>query len=226
MLKFHPKTAKTIFFTLTIIFVVFLSELIYFSKTKPSYFSQQATLYYLKKSQYFSQKNNLSKALKYFEKATQVKINNQKKLYPNLIPKYIVNISLPNNSAELNQVYLNYLNSLDIKQLYKNYSPNLAKEFFNLGLINYQHNQSSNTILQLWQTAIYLAPQWSNFHTELANYYFYLNQNNNAKEKLEYCLKFEYPKKYCQNFIKNNLNKNIKEKMGFTKANFKNEIFQ
>ncbi len=90
----------------------------------------------------------------------------------------------------------------------------LAQVSYTLGLLAYEHNQP-DIVISLFRTAIYIDPELSHFHIELANFYFKEGDKEQAKKALAYCQKFTFPKMHCQQYVDNNLQYEVPEKVGF-----------
>ncbi len=75
-----------------------------------------------------------------------------------------------------------------------------AKVYYQLGLFYYRKGQVEKTE-KYWQQAVQLAPQWSYFYLDLANFYAARGQKKQAKEVLQACLRFYNPRITCQNFL-------------------------
>lgn len=135
------------------------------------------------------------------------------------IPKII---NFPNDdkfkaefSAELKQ--FNFNSIIDIS------NNDLAKIFYRLGLIAYQNNQK-DLVAPLWITMVNLAPEWSYFQLELANYYLSINDLKNAKISIDYCTQFEFPETACSSFLINEIQNNQPQPVGFMKDKIQTEI--
>jgi O-antigen ligase len=71
--------------------------------------------------------------------------------------------------------------------------------FYNLGLD--QLTTHPDQTLIYWQLASFLAPYWSYFHIDLANFYFNQSHPELALEQLQYCQKFNTATAHCQNYL-------------------------
>lgn len=173
------------------------------------------TRFYLGRAQTAAQDSNIEKALDYIEKAGKIKIAGRAKQYPGLIPsKYSPSFDLLKNNPQLERAYLNYISNLDPKPLFGREDDEAARLFYTLGLLAYI-NGESDMIIPLFQSAIYLEPELSHYHVELANFYLKLGNKEKSQSSLEYCLKFKHPIKHCQDYIDNNLSTNKIGEIGF-----------
>lgn len=125
-------------------------------------------------------------------------------------------LNIPNLSKnrELKKGYVVFLNENKNDLLNSTDYNFWSKSFYKLGLIAHQNNEP-DLVTSFWQSAINFSPQWSYYHIELANYFLFKGLTNDSAETLTFCLKFEYPRQHCQEFIKNNLERNTHEKVGF-----------
>ena len=224
--KIQKKIFKVIILFLIVVVFIALSEVIYIIKNRPVYYVNFLSSYYITKVQSYSEKTNITKTFFFLEKAADLKISEQKKFYSGLIPDYDTKIPLDHlNNVTVYGKYTDYLLTQNLDDLAEYDSFNLARVFYMIGLMAYRNNQSE-MIIPSWQTAIYLAPEWSYFHLELTNYYLYLGDIEKAKSKLDYCLEFSYPRQHCNNYLKK-LNEEMvidySDKVGFWEDYLKGE---
>ena len=99
----------------------------------------------------------------------------------------------------------------------------LAKLFYRLGLIAYQNNHKE-LVLPLWTTMVNLSPEWSHFELELANYYLAAGNAREAKNTIEYCAQFYFPKEICLTFQNNEIQNNQPQPVGFMKDRIQTEV--
>ena len=90
----------------------------------------------------------------------------------------------------------------------------LAQISYTLGLRAYKNSLPGLTPL-FFQAAIYINPELSHFHVELANFYFKKGDEERAKKALDYCQEFTFPGPHCQQYIDNNLRYKVPENVGF-----------
>lgn len=90
----------------------------------------------------------------------------------------------------------------------------LAQISYTLGLRAYERSLPGLTLL-FFQTAIYINPELSHFHIELANFYFKKGDEEQTKKALDYCQEFTFPGPHCQQYIDNNLRYKVPENVGF-----------
>lgn len=200
--------AKTFLVFLAFIALLLLSELAFVFRNKSHYL----TRFYLMRALSFAQKLDIEKSLDYIEKAGRIKFEAQTKQYPDLIPlDFAQQIDLSTKKPQLSQAWLAYIQNLDSQTLSQN---SIARVFYTLGLLAYK-NGEADMVIPLWQTAVYLEPELSHYHVELANFYLNLGEKEKTKSSLEYCLKFKNPIQHCQDYTDNNFSKNMSEEAGF-----------
>jgi hypothetical protein len=192
---------------------MFLSEFIFIIRQNSSI----SLKYYLLKSQVYANKGQLGKSLTYLQKAVEYKIKIQKQQYPDLIPaNFEVNVNILPENTELRETYLKQLQEISPKEFIEENPPELSRLTYLLGLQAYLLDEVE-LIPSLWQASIYMAPQWSYFHVELANYYLSENEPSQAQEAIRICRNFEFSKDHCHEYMINNLQINKPLKVGFWK---------
>lgn len=200
LLSFNKVGRNLFLFGLSFIALLFLSELFYTIKNKPS----SLVPYNLALARIYSKMSNNQKSIMYLSKASSTKIKEVVNKYPGLTFKTSVAIpSLPDNQ-DLAQAYNNLLQNLNYNELEKTYPSKWAKPFYDLGLIAYKNNEPGLTI-PFWERAVNLAPEWSYFHIELANFYLTQGKTDKARELIEFCLQFKFPEKHCREFLELNI---------------------
>lgn len=202
---------------LLIVAVLFLSEILYTLRNKPSYLLP----FYLNQTRHAAQNSNIPKTLRNLERVSEMKLRELTKEYPQIsLETQITTPPLPNNPA-LKEAYKTYLQSLDYEALVKSYSSKFAKPYYYLGLLAYRNNEPQ-LVVPFWQAAANLAPEWSYFHVELANFYLSRGLIDKAKETIDFCLKFKFPKEHCTQFLNENINTNTPEVTGYLKGEIEN----
>jgi len=177
---------------------------------------------YLIFARFLANKSRVGPALIYLEKAANIRVSQLKKVYPNLEDITPEVPFIPNNEQLIESFKLILL-SLDIQTLSQFKPEKLGKVFYTLGLAAYE-NKEPILVIPLFQKAISLAPEWSYFHVELANFYVMMGQDQEAKNTLEKCFNFKNPKEHCQQYINNNFESEIYEKVGFLKEAINEKI--
>lgn len=211
--------AKLLLIALGFILLTSASELLYNSKNNDNF--RMSSYLYL--TRLFAKTRNLELSHKYLSKASEIRFSETIKKYPEIEFEHPFTIpSLPENQGFQKQ-YLGLLSNIDYKLLSSSDPKHLSKIFYQLGLIAYENNDTEK-VIPLWQTAVYLAPEWSYFHIELANYYLSEGMVEEAKDSLSYCLKFRHPKEHCQWYIENFLEKSSFDSVGFLETKIDEEI--
>jgi hypothetical protein len=91
------------------------------------------------------------------------------------------------------------ISDIEVSSLVSSERSNLAWHHYNLAVKLWYNSDDSAEYL--FQKAVFLAPELSHYHVELANYY--LNRNllrDKAIKALAYCGQFEAPKEHCRDF--------------------------
>lgn len=171
------------------------------------------------------EEKGLYQALDYLIAVASIEIKLQAKLYPKLVESQPAKITLPDDNTQLIELFLRFLSSTKVESLTQPHSANLAKVFYELGLISYLSFEPSLSE-NLWLTAVYLAPEWSYFHIELANLYLLTENIDAAKAQLESCLRFYHPKDYCRQYLVENLEANVPQEAGFLENEVRQNIGQ
>lgn len=97
--------------------------------------------------------------------------------------------------------------------------PKFAYLYYQLG-INAYNGGDLMAAVSFWEHATYLSPELSYAYAESANLYQVLGDNQSAVKVLNRCLKFNYPKKHCQDFLDTNIKNNITTQPGFLNKSF------
>lgn len=209
-------TKYILIFLFSFILLLILSEIV-FSLTNPSRILNKPPLlvsYYLNRFARFNDKSEMQSALVYLGRAAEVKFKEVSQEYPELSIENPVEIpSLPENN-QLREAYVTYLESVDTRQLAESHASFWAKPFYTLGLLAYKHGETE-LVIPFWQTATTLAPEWSYFHIELANYYLFLGELDKAQKQIEDCSQFKSPKNHCLQFEKENVETDSFMPVGF-----------
>lgn len=209
----------TLLITLGIMALISTSELLYNFKNNDNFRMQS----YLYLTRLFAKSRNLNISLKYLGKAAEIGFAETFKKYPEIeFEELAIPRSLPETQNLQNQ-YLDLLTQTDHKLLSSTDSKHIGKLFYQLGLISFKNNEADK-LIPLWQTAVYIAPEWSYFQVELANYYFSTGDKESAEKQLEFCQKFTFPKKHCSEFSSGDLEADKHEPVGFLKNKINEEI--
>jgi len=204
---------KKLKFAIIIIIVFGASELLFrINSNKVNILSA----YYISQAQRSIDKNEFQDSLNYLSRAAKYNIKNISKNYAGLIPAdYNPTLSLSNNK-DLEKPFSDYISKINPWKILISKKNNLSKVFYDLGVVSYQDGMNSDKIIiELLQTSIFLNPELSYPHLELANYYLIQKDKENAQKGLDYCLKFIYAKKHCAEYFSNNFPDNPPFKFGF-----------
>ncbi len=208
-----------IFFALATLLIG--SDIVYILNNDPSRILSYYATYHLNKTQVFVQKSNIQQALKHLDKAAGSKLKEVNKKYPNLTLETSVIIpALPDN-PDLIKVYSGFLRDIDYDYLKEIYASKWARIYYLLGLTAHEYNEL-DLVVPLWQVAVNLAPEWSYFHVELANFYLTQGETDKARSQIEHCLQFHFPRVHCRQFMEENVQTNSPETIGSWEKQIKN----
>lgn len=221
----HQSSIKKNFLKIVLLFVSLLSLLLISEILYSLNSGRQVLLsYYLNRANYSSKYSNPNLTLKFLARAAKIKLIELADSYPkDTIEVDIFTPNIPDNYFQ--EELASYLNSLDYNSLAEA-SPSIwGKYFYNIGLIASKNGESAVTA-DYWQIASYLAPEWSYFHIELANYYIHIGSGERAKTVLEYCLNFKSARQHCSDFFQKYLyNESAPyENLGFLQEKINEEI--
>jgi len=205
---------KMFFAILGLVVLILASEAIYQFRNNKDF---QVRLY-LSLARFLAQKSYVKPAVFFLERAAEIRLSrvgeNYTQIYSSPPP---LKISLSNNKLLLED-YRRLIKDQDVEGLMHQFPPvKWGKLFYLLGLSAYK-NKEFELVIPFWQAAVYLAPEWSHFHIELANYYLSQEKTDSAREQIEFCLKFYFPQKHCSDFLKENVEKNSYLPIGFLES--------
>lgn len=200
-----------IFILVLFLIISVFSECLYIFNNKPQLFG----LFFIWKSQRLINRD-FQKAIGYAARAAETNIIFTRKKYPDLISRqYKPNFKQLGDSKFQTETE-NYIEKLDLKHIASSEEIELSRIFYTLGLVSFQSG-FENEFPAYLQTAVYLSPELSHYHIELANYYHYSNEINKTKESIDFCFNFKNPLKECQNY-KNSLINNDPKIPGFLQS--------
>ena len=170
----------------------------------------------LSKVKHSAQINELDKSFKYLNWLTKININyNHKKQKSGLIPKdYSFNIDTALVSTNFIEEYRNILQNIDISTITNSPDNRISEIFYELGLAGYSSGLSE-VALRLLQTSIFIEPELSFYHVELANYYLTQGDKTQAEKTINYCLLYKDPYNHCKDYLENSLLKGATDRVGF-----------
>lgn len=200
-----------IFFALATLLIG--SDIIYILNNDPSRILGYYTTYHLNRTQAFVKKSDIQQALYHLNKAAESKLKEVDNKYPDLtLETSVVIPALPNN-PDLIKAYLGSFQDIDYDYLKESYANKWAKTYYLLGLTAHEYNEL-DLVVPLWQIAASLAPEWSYFHVELANFYLTRGETDKAHSQIEHCLQFHFPQDHCRQFMEENVQTNSPEAIG------------
>lgn len=112
---------------------------------------------------------------------------------------------------------------VDYNKVFEPNSKELVKLFYLLGLKANEIGEDQ-MVVPLWEVTLRLAPHWSYFYMELANYYLNRGELEESLKVIDYCLLFDYAKKGCLYYYDNQIVPNRPSEVGayrgFVEENF------
>jgi len=191
--------------------LISLSELVFILNTRKV---NIISSYYVYRAQKSLKKNDLQGALNYLGKGAQYYINNMSKTYPGKIPdNFQPSLTIFNNN-DLKTYYLDYIETINLKSILKNENGDLLRVYYKLALAAEKDNEIELAV-NLFQITIFLNPELSFPHVELANLYLLQHDPANAESVLNNCKKFIYAKKHCSEYYDTNFQNSRPEEAGF-----------
>lgn len=168
--------------------------------------------------------SNAQAALGSLGKGADIKLSQLAKAYQERKIETIVTIPVLPDNLKLTQSISEYLQNFDTEELTTLNPSKWAKPFYMLGLIAYRNNEPS-LLVPFWQNSARLAPEWSFFYVELANYYSSIGKIQEAKDVLNDCTQFDSPEFHCKTFMETNLGNNKIESIGFLEETIVKEVY-
>ena len=211
---------KVVLIIIALVSLMFISEGIYQLRNNKDFRLRQ----YLYLSRFFANVSLARPAIYFLGKAAEVKIEAQAANFPEIIPPdYNLELKFGNKNTGWEDVVITFLRSSNYHSLANSNSEKLAKAFYFLGL-NFYREGFLDAVIPLWQTSVYLAPFWSHFHVELANFYLQTGNKDSAEYQLEQCIAIPQPRNHCQMYLEDNLRLNKPSEVGFLEKFIEKEI--
>lgn len=192
--------------------VLLISEATYMVKNRPEF----TQTFYLLLAKREASSNNIQQSLKLLAKSARGNIDMTAKKYPDYIQKNYPEVSYDANNEGFREEYMKYLESVPSFILIQDKTHRFTRIFYDLGLLAYKTSEKE-LVIYFWQQAIFLDPQMSRYHVELANFYLREGDEERAKKVLEFCSNFKYPNEHCRQYQDNNLFRETPEEVGFLK---------
>lgn len=189
--------------------LILLSELIYIYNNSPKTLAN----IYLYLAEKEIRDDDLDNAIKNLDRAASYHIKENRNYYKDKIP----DLTVKNEVSDLNNQTKEKITYLLKDRLQKSRGDKsiliTSNIYYNLGLIVYSdgyHDAANN----FFQTSIFLHPELSFLFVELANSYFNNDNYDKGVETLKYCLKFNFPKVHCNEYLENNVKSNLFDPVG------------
>ena len=189
------------------ILVLLTSEFIYIYNNKPDILS----VIFLKKAQFSLKSNSNPNATKDLFKAANFIISSKSKDYKQIPRSFFPDLA---ESEKMNEIYMQYLPSMNTEEIIKSEKYDLPRVFYDIAILAYEQGETK-AFLKFLQAAIYMNPELSHLHVEMANYYLYEGNIEKADEAISFCFEFNSPVKHCRDYKENMLEKDLAEYPGF-----------
>lgn len=206
---------KLVFSLIVLGVVIFVSECIFIVCNRPALLRKV----YIGLIKIQAKSNSFQNKLKYLKNINRLTIKEMDNYYPNI--DLTLGLELPEKieNKDLELKYESFFRENDLLDFCDN-NEKLASLFYKMGLMAYEHDEK-DLIESFWRISSRLAPEWSWFSTELANFYLHEDKKVEAKKTLEFCLKFKYAGKACENYMENSFNKGLLKPVGYEKEKIK-----
>jgi hypothetical protein len=201
-------------FGISFIFLLIASESIYVSNNDLDYLRK----FFLFQARSSALKNNADKAFTNLFRATNLRVNQQLKTYNEIFSKEDFENdrnSIVNSSYD-KTVYVNYLKNIDVNQIFESKDIDFLRIFYDLALIA-SKNGYKEDILPFLKISMYMGPDLSHVHIEIANYYLLLGKIDLAIKQIDKCMTLRDPSYHCEQYRNDLLQYNETFEMGSLK---------
>jgi tetratricopeptide (TPR) repeat protein len=178
--------------------------------------SPELNYFFLSEAKHCVQEGKPDKSLKYLGWLAKININyNYKKQKTGLIPKnYSFNIDTALENPNFVEKYRNILQDTNVSTITSSPDNRVSEIFYELGLAAHSSGLPE-TAIKLLQTAVYVVPELSYYHVELANYYLMLGDRTQVNKTINYCLEYNDPYKHCKDYLDGDLLESKTNSVGF-----------
>lgn len=207
----NKKDKKRPYIYLLLIIVLLLSaEAIYLYNNKG-----EMVRWYTKIAKVYVKRSNLNNALVYFNKAAEIRLKEVSSDNPEIFKQSDLKDPKVADVSNLESYIVEVLSPTS-SELVAYSTKQWAKSYYKLAVGSYD-NGLNDMVQPFLENATLLAPQWSYFHIELANYYQLSDRYEMAVEQIQLCMDQYHPKSDCQNYNENNLKLGQTNSVGFLK---------
>ncbi len=182
---------------LLVITVIGLAELGYTIYNRPELMLKP----YLRRVEKIKTSSEIEENLEYMDYVTEIRLSeideNYRKNGEDIKWRRLqkeINLEDDTVSSEIQEL----LKTVDLEQI--DDGQWLVYLYYQVGLLGAKRN-NSNLVEYGWGRALRLAPEWSYFYTELANYYLVNGEKAKAFEVLEYCGENSHAKVACEEYF-------------------------
>lgn len=196
-----------------VITVFLLSELLYMIRNN----SPQLNYLLLNRARYYAEISDSKKSFKYLDLIVRLNSSHNSSIYKKnqIALNYKLDLnSLLNTNSQFLEKYRIFLIDQKSNDIPGNKDMKISKIFYETGLFAYSNGQQNLTPV-FFRAAISIEPELSFYHVELANYFLLQNDIQSAKEAINFCLRFKYPQRHCQDYLNSSLRNETLEDVGF-----------
>jgi len=215
MIKKNIKDKISYFvFGISFIFLLIASESIYISNNDLDYLRK----YFLFRSRSAAVRSDSGKALTYLFRSANLRVNQQLKTYNDIFSKE----DFENDRDSIiksnydKSVYLDYLKNINVNKIFDSKDFDFLRIFYNLALIAKENNYE-NDILPFLRISMYMGPDLSHVHIEIANYYLLTEKIDSARKQIKDCMTLKDPFYHCDSYRSDFLQFNETFETGFLK---------
>lgn len=191
------RLAKILKVVLLISVLVLLSEIIYMGRRNE--LSKPLVYYSVNKAKRLASVDRIDEAFSTLKQTAQVNLMFNAYYYGNIPSKYGGLDGYGIDNQAMKDAFKDIVSELSVGLLMHTEQYNLARLYYELALASYE-TSDLEFVEPMLQLSVYLSPNLSHYHVELANYYLMQDNYEGFVRTLEYCLEFEYPKEHCAEF--------------------------
>ena len=197
-------------YLLLIIVLLLFSEAVFLYKNKG-----EMVRWNIRVAKVYLKRSKLNEALTYFNRAAEVRLKEASSNHPEIFKQ---NDLKDPEIADVSNMESNISDVLSptSSELVAYSTKEWAKSYYKLAVGSYD-NGLNDMVAPFFENATMLAPQWSYFYIELANYYQLTGRYEMAVEQIQLCMDQYHPKSDCQSYYERNLKQSLTNSVGFLK---------
>lgn len=169
--------------------------------------------WYTRVAKVYLKRSKPNHALAYFNKAAEVRLKEVSSNNPEIFKQSDLKDSKISDVSNIESYILDVLSPTS-SELVAYSTKDWAKSYYKLAVASYD-NGLNDMVQPFFENATMLAPQWSYFYIELANYYQLTGKYEKAIEQIQLCMEQYHPKSDCQSYYERSLTKSQTNSVGF-----------